>query len=267
MTTRLKRLLILAGLLLCAGPAWAQCSSTAYGSFTCVQSCHNDKFTTTTVTCAFGSNLTSGSFIYVAGANLSNATSTLSFSGCSLTWTTLDAPAMSTGSGAHGSAPNSSTAACTITLTSTGSNATLEVIAVEIGGTNQTVDKHSMSETGVIGSGTNFSGTSITTTVNGDLVMMFAAGVNVTGDTFTAGSGTIMVQTTAAGEAIQGQVQSTAGAINPTMSSNKGSEVYIVGNVAFEPSGGAAAPKGIQKKKKLEKLDGWFANARSGRIR
>jgi hypothetical protein len=238
----MRRLLILAAFLVCAGPAWAQCSNTAYGSYTCIQSCHNGQFSVTATTCAFGSNLTAGSIIYVGATNISNTTSTFTFTGCSLTWTTLCSTTGGTaGSGSDGTAANSGSGSCTITATSTGSAATLDVIAVEIKGSNQTVDKSSIKTTGTIGSGSNISGTSITTTVNGDLVMEFASGTNTTGDTYTAGSGTIMVQTTSFGMAIQGQVQSSAGAINPTMTSNKNSEVYVVGNVALKPSGGAAA--------------------------
>ncbi len=245
-----KRLLInfralaaLAALLLCADSAWATaCTTGTVGAYTCKQACVNQAFSASTTTCTFASNITSGSEVYLYGWQAST-TGTIAFSassGCSgMTFSSTDGTVTGIGAAAaQAVASVPSTEACTIRMTAGASSSLIGVIGVELAGTNNTVDKHSLLNKGSVSSGSSISGTSITTTVSGDLILQGVVGYSTTGDTYTAGSGSILYQGDSM--AIQGQSQASAGAVNPTITSNK-NDYFLAGNLAIEPSGGAAA--------------------------
>lgn len=222
-------------LLLCAS-AFGQCSSTAYGSFTCVQSCHGSGFTETTQTCVFGSNLTNPSTIYVVASGIGGA-ATAAFSGCGLTWNQPDSAVNGAG---HATASNAGTGACTITYTS-GITSSLQVEAVEITGSSGTVDGHSLTNAGFISpSGTSIPASAITTAVNGDLILDGTIDYGANSDTYTAAGGfTMLAQSTSFGIGIEAKVQAAAGAITPAMTSSSAG-TFNVGALGLEAS--AVAP-------------------------
>lgn len=229
---------LVAFLILVTSPLLAQCSNTAYGSFTCVQTCTNFGFASTSIGCAFGSNVTSGNSIYIiAGATAGN----MSFSSCApVTLTTRNSE---TADSLHATGVVGSTASCTINAV-TDSAGSIMVLAVEIAGPDTSaIDGSGISATGFVGTSGTISAASLTTTANGDFVVGgFSNSLAVAGNTFTAGgSAALLAQSASFGIAITGIVQSSAGSITMTATSADGNFNGGAGAIAFKaPS--AAAP-------------------------
>lgn len=231
--------LLLAYAFLFSTLCFGQCSNTAYGSYTCKQSCTGVSFGDTTTTCAFGSNVTNGSMLYVIGYATAG---TLSLSGCSpATFTLRDSQ---TSGARHATGVVSSTGACTITLTTT-TSASLSLVAVEISGSNQSIDQSANS---TFSYGSSLTAPSITTTVNGDFILSAFVDVDANASVFTTGSpSTILVQTSDFGTCILGYSQATAGAIAPT--ATVGAAVTTVGfNLGLQPSGGGGGPATLRRR-------------------
>ena len=236
----MNRLLQLTLLCLVASvPASAACSGTALGAFTCIQACNNWSYSGTTITCSFSSALTAGSEIVVTGLAYATETSMV-YSGCSLTFSDLDG-IKSGGSGWFNQAwaANSGTGSCTVTLT-VGTSASKGIFALEIGGSNQTVDAHSLRYAGTVTAGNPITPTAITTAVDGDLIIEFVIDVTGSSVTYTAGSGTLFVQTSDYWAA-QGQIQTAHGSVTPNVTAS-GTYNFSAGAIALDPTGGGGPP-------------------------
>lgn len=240
----MKRCLVV--LLLCARVFAGSCTNSTVGGYTCVQECHANNFSVTSLNCAFGSNVTNGNTVYIVGQSLAN-TGTLSFGVGSCpalpslplldTTLTSSAPASTN----HAVAKATSTAACTIAFNSTTSGS-MQVMAVEISGSNGTVDNggaaHGLTNIGFQSAGATLNGAAITTSTNNALVLGGFPDGSANSDVFTAGTGFIMLDNvTSFGQAIEGKSQSPAGAITPTMTSSTTS-IVTAASVALQPSGG-----------------------------
>src|SRR5208337_4982957 len=116
----MRRLLILLSLLGLSVYAAAQCANTAYGTFTCVQTCEGHAFSGTSHTCVMPGNQTSGDAIVVVGASTGGGT--LSVTGCGNTWTTDSTVTVGSSVVTQSTTTAASTGACTLTLTTSGSS-------------------------------------------------------------------------------------------------------------------------------------------------
>jgi hypothetical protein len=159
---------------------------------------------------------------------------TFTFSGCSLTWTGLD----DTGGTADATAPNAGTAACTVTITNSGTGLTQMAVAEITGSATNTVDKHSFIATSAFNQITTpnpIVATSVTTTVANDLVVEIVHGWSAGGSTYTAISGTLAGSNPNTEAMIfQIQTQVTAGAVAPSLKSNT-TDYFVVAAIAIKP--------------------------------
>ena len=205
------------------------CTNTAYGVFTCVQAAHVSSGGTTAAL-AFGSNVTSGNWVGIFIGD-GSASTTFSFSGCSpVTFAMPGANLVSGLSANHAWGIAGSTGACTVTVTSTGSGS-MEVVGVEISGTNGTVDKNGLAT--ATGS-SPYTGPSVSTTVDGDFILSEFEDDSFAGTVYSGNSGTLILTNASFGIGLQGQVQSTHGAIAPVITASM-THTQLFGTVAIEP--------------------------------
>jgi len=212
------------------------CVNTAYGVFTCIQSAFGDNFGTP-ATAIFGSNLTAGSeVVCIANASVT----TPSFSGCGITWTLPDTAITSGTQRVQHAYGAPAAGACTVTATAA-SATYAQILCVEIGGTNNTNDGHGLTDIGTITTPNTITATSVNTSVNGDFVLGNFTTRDGTQGLFSALSGTALaLDNTSNGIMIEGQVQTSSGAIAPTATNNTTLN-FVGGTLAFSPSGGAPA--------------------------
>ena len=236
MERRTKLLVTLATVLVfCSTLARAQCSNTPYGAYTCVQSCQGQAVGTTT-TCTFSSNVAAGHEVVAVGVTYGGPSSTLSFSGCAAvsSWNQPDLATGSINAVRHAYATSTSTAACSVTLTSS-TSATIEIVGVELAGSNNINDGHVLTDTGYT---TAPASSPIGTTSDGDLIIG-TLGSESTKMSPVAGSGfTTLVTGTGPYTAIEGTVQATHGSIATNWT--VGASYYVAGALAFQP--GVATP-------------------------
>jgi hypothetical protein len=242
-----RRLLMLVGILLaCAGSSWATaCTNGTFGAYTCVQACGSFVNPGTSTTCPFTSNITPGNTIFMFLASASGTTNQLAVTvgscaplGSITSHQNNDA---TNGSIYQGWAQVNSTGACTLTATGITSQY-LTVIAVEISGSSGVNDGNGINNSFTLVTTPNpINAASITTTVNGDLIVSSWYDLGEQFGTWTANSGTIMTTNANTNTVIQGQVQATAGAIQPTMKYSANIDTYSA-TAAFEAP--AAAPEG-----------------------
>jgi hypothetical protein len=220
-------------------PVIAQCSNTAYGAFTCVQSCHGSNSFGASATCTFGSNVTAGHFVFVS-ASVYGTSTTITFTNCADVTFTTDTQVVVTSKGTmlHGWGSASATAACVPTINTTTNNS-ITILAVEISGSPNTLDGHATANIGAITSGSTINAANITTATNGDFILSDFEDTAQAGATYTAGTGTILVQSSTYGAAIQGQVQSTHGSITPTITNGSVTGYFATGTVAIKPTASA----------------------------
>lgn len=233
----LKLLILLA--FTCCLSFGAACTNTTFSGFTAVQCKSAAVATGASQPVAMDSNITSGNVI--AGFAVANGATTLSVSGTScqsLSFTTSTADSAKVIMFA-GKATASGT--CTVTINSTNSSVGITTVITEISGTTGVLDGIN-SNTAFNSGGCNttpctITNPSITTATNGDLIISAIGDENSQGATVTENTGSILIAISNIG--MQAQVQSTAGAIAPTMKYNSGPSFNIGGGtVGIKASGG-----------------------------
>lgn len=228
---RLLQFLFLLPILFCVTPAHAAkvqgCTGGAVG---------------TSVACVMGSNVTTGHLIHFYGGALSAAT-TISVSGCAPV-SSFIAPDVSLVDGNLTTRQwygfTTSTAACTITFSSTASVA-LNVMGEEYNDAVTTLDGHAQAAAGgSLGARTT---PAITTIANGELIIASIMNrSNSSGCTYTAGAGFLLVNnntaTNCSGKETQTQV--SAGSITPPITVSATADAYSAATISFS---GAATTK------------------------
>ena len=227
--------------LLCGMRAHAQCSSTAYGGFTCVSTIYNYQTSTTSATATI-TGVTAGDTVVVDIIALST-TGTLSITSgsgsCSGNIKTYGGNVgLTSGNALVLSTAATSTASCSIVIADSSSN-TIAWQMYDIQGTNGAVDvSGNLVSLGSITSGATASCPAVTTTVNGDLVLCLMIDAGNNGATFTATSPfTFLAGTHSMGA--EADAQSTAGSITPQF---KYSHTGVLGAATIALESGAALP-------------------------
>jgi hypothetical protein len=205
--------------------AAAQCANTAYGAFTCAQTAEAHAFGETSQAVAFGANVTSGDAI--VGIVLSNGgdTGTMSVSatvaGCSSTSWTVDTTLNDTSSATQAtqfSGVASTTGACTVTGSTTGTAGFMVVRVYEWKGWNGSFDTRTgghFASGGFVSSGTAISCPSLTTGTSGDLILGQTVDMSTLAATTSAVSPfSLVISSTESNGEIE-DVQVSSGAIIP----------------------------------------------------
>ncbi len=215
---------------------FSQCSNTAYGGFTCVQTAEAHSTSATSETATTSANVTSGDAIIGIAAS-ANATLSISATGAGCTNSFTADTVITSGSFqvTQFRSTASSTGACSVKASTSGSAGIMEIRIWEWSGWNGTFDKIGTTATdGYVSSGTSMNCPSVVTTVNGDLVLCHMLNGSAGGNTFTAGANfAIVSQDTTYGKAEEEDVQATYGSITPAFKAS-GSSYYASGTMALE---------------------------------
>ncbi len=234
----IRKLAILFALafLIGTGKALAQCSNTAYGGFTCVQTAEAHSPSATSETATTSANVTSGDAI-VGIAAAANATLSISASGAGCTGTFTVNTVITSGSlqVTQFRSTAASTGACSVKASSSGAAGIIEIRLWEWSGWNGTFDKIGTTATdGYVSSGTSMNCPNVSTTVNGDLVLCHMLNASAGDNTFTAGTNfAIVSQDATYGKAEEEDVQSSYGSITPAFKAST-SNYYASGTMALE---------------------------------
>lgn len=226
-------------ILACGASFGAACTNTTFSGFTAVQCKSAALATTTSQSVAMDSNITSGNEI--VGFSVANNATTLSVSGTSCQSITFTTALANSNRVLIFSGKAASSGTCTVTVNSTNSVGVTTVM-VEISGTNGTIDTSPAANSAFNGGGCNTTPCTITTpalttAVNGDLIISAIGDQNSQGATVTANTGSILIAISNIG--MQAQVQTTAGAITPSLKYNSGPAFTAGGgSVAIEAGGG-----------------------------
>jgi hypothetical protein len=165
------------------------CSNTAYGVFRCVQHCSGLGLSATSQSCTFPSNVTAGDALVVQVSHNATTTGTINVSGCGVNWMTDPTLALSSISATQSTGTVASTGGCTLTASTTGGAGDLAVTGYEWSGWNGTFDSRgTITSYAAPGANTPFNCPTVTTTVNGDLVICTLA-ANENRTQWTLGTG------------------------------------------------------------------------------
>lgn len=191
------------------------------------------------VTVAFGSNVAAGNTIAVyVFANNTTVTFTSASDTLGNTYTQVDTVAGSSGKAFTLYAKNITGGACTVTVVLSAQNFNTWIAVNEFSGrdTSAPLDAHNMTANEDPGTATDAltSGTG-TTTVNGCDVFG-ATGEAGFASTVTVGTGFTLRETTTDGRRTETLVQSTAGSIAATFTTNTGAADYVTAMMAFKPA-------------------------------
>jgi len=222
---------------LCGPDAYAQYVTTAFTKSggvakTVVSTCANGSFGTST-SCTFGSNITNGNVLVAFAYGASGLTLPANPSGC-VTWTNKGTGSVGSSSQSVSVGPITSTAACTVTETASGSSANIQLMIFQVN-TTTTVDGTPGFNYDISGCTTTCNGASTTTSVNGDLVLsfIFTGGSH----TFTATSPFSMDCTAGCFSGFYGgmshDVQGSSGSITPQWGVDSGTP-WWGGTIALE---------------------------------
>lgn len=204
-----------------------------------VQSCNSQAGALPTIlTCVFSSNITSSHLIYVCYTNFDAAISSPSRT-YTITGGGTVTPDANFQNFVFTHSGNFFDTSCFYILNATGGSTTLSATATGtvMNFTGATGDEWTgigtldTSDTGNVGSGSSMSSHSITTALNGELVVgIFAAN----GDTITAGAGFTAGATSTFPSFQEYQLQSTAGAISATATESNAGDDWIGHVIAFK---------------------------------
>jgi hypothetical protein len=223
--------------------AHVQNANQAYGSFA-------------TLAIPFAGNVTAGSTLAIYGFITSTTPVLVSVTDSrGQTWVAVDEVAGSSGKAITAYFKNTSAGACTVTVAFDSQNFSTWLAIEEISGTDTAapLNAHKMTPNENPGTGTDLvtSGTD-TTTVNGCYIFGGTAEPGF-GSAITVGTGfTLRNNGTTDGRTTEELIQSSAGVIAATFTSNSSGADYVTGMMAFKPSGGGA---------ETITLDKWFSRS------
>lgn len=225
------------------------CTNSTFGSFSCVQVCAAQAFSGTSLNCVFGSNITSGNEIVFLVQTF--AAGTLSASGCGITWSSPDTQVGTVAQYFIGSV--GSTGACTVTGSTTGASGSIDVLGVEISGTQNSTDGHAMASNGFIAANTSMNSANITTTINGDFVIGNWYDNGAGGGTWTPTNPSSLLYN-ANDLAVMGYSQGSSGSSTHTTTTHSVSATIIAATVGLKASASAAGA-GVDKRWKIERCE------------